>query len=188
LPRTDPDAPLVEAFRGRLPADPLPGDAREAFQRFQFDHEGMVYLASTTAFRVGDDQVWVVGAVAPKADFLAEVWRSQAIAVMAATGALLIAVLLAALMARSVSTPVLRLIGFMRRVGAGDLDAKAEFSGSSEFRELSSTLNQMILDLRDGLRLRHSVEVAMQVQQQLLPRGAPTVWGLDVAGHSTYCD
>src|SRR5262249_6119614 len=66
--------------------------------------------------------------------------------------------------------------------------AKAEFSGSSEFRELSSTLNQMILDLRDGLRLRHSVEVAMQVQQQLLPRGAPTVWGLDVAGHSTYCD
>ncbi|HJZ93666.1 MAG TPA: SpoIIE family protein phosphatase [Gemmataceae bacterium] len=188
LTLTDTDDPLVEAFRGRLPADPLPGDAREAFQRFQFDHEGMVYLASTTAFRVGDDQVWVVGAVAPKADFLAEVWRSQAIAVMAATGALLIAVLLAALMARSVSTPVLRLIGFMRRVGAGDLDAKAEFSGSSEFRELSSTLNQMILDLRDGLRLRHSVEVAMQVQQQLLPRGAPTVWGLDVAGHSTYCD
>jgi len=188
LTLADTDDRLVEAFRGRLPGSPLPEGTRESFQRFQFDHDGTEYLASTTAFRVGDDQVWVVGAVAPKADFLAEVWRSQLIAAMAATGALLIAVLLAVLMARSVSTPVLRLIGFMRRVGAGDLDAKAEFSGSREFRELSATLNQMILDLRDGLRLRHSLDVAMHVQQQLLPRGAPTVWGLDVAGHSTYCD
>ena len=188
LSLADTDDPLVEAFRGRLPGDPLPADARESFQRFQFDRDGTEYLASTTAFRIGDDQVWVVGAVAPKSDFLGDVWRSQLTALVAAALALLIAVLLAALMARSVSTPVLRLMGFMRRVGAGDLEAKADFAGSREFRDLSGTLNQMIGDLRDGLRLRHSLDVAMQVQQQLLPRGVPDVWGLDVAGHSTYCD
>jgi phosphoserine phosphatase RsbU/P len=188
LTLADTDDPLVEAFRWRLPPEPLATEAPESFQRFQFDRDGTEYLASTTAFRVGDDQVWVVGAVAPKSDFLGDVWRSQTTALVAAGLALLIAVLLAALMARSVSTPVLRLMGFMRRVGAGDLEAKADFAGSREFRDLSSTLNQMIGDLRDGLRLRHSLDVAMQVQQQLLPRGVPDVWGLDVAGHSTYCD
>src|SRR5262249_23938033 len=40
----------------------------------------------------------------------------------------------------------------------------------------------------DRLRLRHSLGVAMEVQQRLLPAGAPQVRGLDVAGHSTYCD
>jgi sigma-B regulation protein RsbU (phosphoserine phosphatase) len=132
--------------------------------------------------------VWVIGAVAPKADFLADVWRSQATALMAATGALLIAVLLAALMARSVSRPVLNMIGFMNRVGSGDLGAKAAFGGSREFRNLADALNRMIADLRDRLRLRHSLGIAMEVQQRLLPNGPPQVRGLEVAGHSTYCD
>jgi sigma-B regulation protein RsbU (phosphoserine phosphatase) len=188
LTLADADDPLVDAFHGRLTGEPLPAGESESFQRFEFERDGTDYLASTTAFRAGDDQVWVVGAVAPKADFLGDVWRSQAVALVASALALLIAVLLAALMARSVSKPVLRLIGFMRRVGAGDLDAKADFAGSREFRDLSATLNQMIGDLRDGLRVKHSLDVAMQVQQQLLPRAAPEVWGLDVAGHSTYCD
>jgi serine phosphatase RsbU (regulator of sigma subunit) len=188
LTLADTDDPLVDAFRGRVSGNALPPGSSESFQRFQFDHNGAAYLASTTAFRVGDDQVWVIGAVAPKSDFLADVWRSQSMALIAATGALLIAVLLAALMARSVSTPVLELIGFMNRVGGGDLEAKAEFGGSTEFRQLADALNRMIADLRDRLRLRHSLGVAMQVQQRLLPAVPPHIRGLDVAGHSTYCD
>src|SRR6516165_6108870 len=188
LTLADTDDPLVDAFRGRLSGHALPTGSSESFQRFQFDHNGALYLASTTAFRVGDDQVWVVGAVAPASDFLADVWRSQRMALVAATGALLVAVLLAALMARSVSTPVLKLIEFMNRVGGGDLEAKAAFGGSTEFRRLADALNRMIADLRDRLRLRHSLDLAMQVQQRLLPAKAPVIRGLEVAGHSAYCD
>jgi sigma-B regulation protein RsbU (phosphoserine phosphatase) len=96
--------------------------------------------------------------------------------------------LLAAAMARRVSGPILSLIGFTQRVGEGDLDAQASFSGSREFRQLSVALNRMIVDLRDRLRLRHSLNIAMEVQQRLLPRDPPQLVGLDVAGHSTYCD
>jgi serine phosphatase RsbU (regulator of sigma subunit) len=188
LTLADTDDPLVDAFRGRVSADALPAGSAESFQKFQFDRDGALYLASTTAFRVGDDQVWVVGAVAPKADFLAGVWRSQAIALTAAAGALLLAVVMAAFMARLVSTPVLKLIEFMNRVGSGDLEAKAEFGGSTEFRRLEDALNRMIADLRDRLRVRHSLGVAMEVQQRLLPAAPPQIRGLDVAGHSTYCD
>jgi len=188
LTLADTDDPLVDAFRGRVSGEALPTASLDSFQRFQFDLNGAEYLASTTAFRVGDDQVWIIGAVAPKSDFLAGVWRSQAMALLAATGALLFAVFLAALLARSVSTPVLQLIDFMNRVGGGDLEAKAQFGGSTEFRRLADALNRMIGDLRDRLRLRHSLNVAMQVQQRLLPAAPPHIPGLDVAGHSTYCD
>jgi sigma-B regulation protein RsbU (phosphoserine phosphatase) len=132
--------------------------------------------------------VWVVGAIAPRADFLADVWRSQSLALAVSAMALLAAMLLAAALARRVSKPVQALIGFMQRVGAGDLDTRADFGGSREFRQLSAALNRMIADLRDRLRLRHSLDVAMQVQQRLLPSRPPRVHGLDVAGHSTYCD
>jgi sigma-B regulation protein RsbU (phosphoserine phosphatase) len=188
LTLADTGDPLVDAFRTSLRPEHVDPGAGEAFHLFEFRHEGADYLASATAFRVGDDLTWVVGAAAPKADFLAGVWRSQALALAVAALALLVAVLLAAALARRVSGPVLALIGFMGRVGAGDLDAKADFGGSREFRQLSEALNRMIADLRDRLRLRHSLDVAMEVQQRLLPRRPPHVRGLDVAGHSTYCD
>ena len=37
-------------------------------------------------------------------------------------------------------------------------------------------------------RLRHSLELAREVQQKLLPKDNPVVAGLDVAGRSIYCD
>jgi sigma-B regulation protein RsbU (phosphoserine phosphatase) len=180
--------PLVDDYRANLKPECLTGSDGEGFHRFEFRHDGTAYLGSATTFRVGKDLVWVVGVVAPKADFVGDVWRTQAFALAAAAVAVLAAVALAFALARAVSRPVQAFIGFMQRVGSGDLEAKAEFGGSGEFRQLAAALNLMIADLRDRLRLLHSLGVAMEVQRRLLPAGAPKVHGLDVAGHSTYCD
>jgi sigma-B regulation protein RsbU (phosphoserine phosphatase) len=180
--------PIVDDYRARLRPDLLQPDGDESFHFFEFRHSGTDYLGSTNSFRIGDDLVWVVGVAAPKSDFVGDVWQTQTHALVAATAAVLAAVALAFLLARAVSRPVLALTGFVRQVGAGDLDARADIGGGREFRELSAALNRMIADLRDRLRLRHSLDLAMQVQQQLLPRKSPAVTGLDVAGHSTYCD
>jgi serine phosphatase RsbU (regulator of sigma subunit) len=177
--------PLIEAYRSHPRGK---GEVDGDFTFFEFDQERIEYLASATMFHVGDDLTWVVGAVAPKADFLSGIWRSQAQALIGTVVALVIAVILAAWMARRVSGPVLDLIGFMNRVGAGDLEAHADFSGSLEFQQLTNALNRMIADLRDRAQLRHSLNLAMEVQQRLLPQKPPQVVGLDIAGHSTYCD
>jgi serine phosphatase RsbU (regulator of sigma subunit) len=179
---------LLDSMRKHL--QPIAASARgePTFRFFEFDDQGMDYYASTTPFKVGDDLTWIVGAVAPKSDFLGGVWRSQALALGIGALAMLIAMLLAAALARRVSGPVLSLIGFMQRVGDGDLEAQANFSGSREFQQLSHALNRMIADLRDRLRLRHSLGIAMDVQKRLLPQQPPRPRGLDVAGHSTYCD
>ncbi len=188
LTLADAGDPLVDAYRANLRPEHLNASDGEAFHRFEFRHNGADYFGSATTFRVGDDLVWVVGVVAPKTDFVGDIWRTQAIALAAAGAAVLAAVVLAFVLASAVSRPVGALIGFMQRVGGGDLEAKADFGGSREFRQLSDALNHMIADLRDRLRLRHSLNVAMEVQQRLLPQRPPRVRGLDVAGHSTYCD
>ncbi|HEX2476703.1 MAG TPA: SpoIIE family protein phosphatase, partial [Lacipirellulaceae bacterium] len=179
---------LVETMRRNSKPTTDAAEQKTAFQFFEFQHDGADYYASTTSFPVGDDLSWLVGAIAPKSDFLSGVWRSQALALAFGALALVGSLLLAFAMARRVSGPVLSLIGFMQRVGDGDLEAKANFAGSREFRQLSDALNRMIADLRDRLRLRHSLNVAMEVQQRLLPQRPPQPRGLDVAGHSTYCD
>jgi sigma-B regulation protein RsbU (phosphoserine phosphatase) len=46
----------------------------------------------------------------------------------------------------------------------------------------------MIPQLADRMRMRHSLALAMEVQQRLLPESAPHIEGLDVAGRSIYCD
>lgn len=197
------DDPAIRAFRQNLlPTDLVPrqsppdagvesavrlassGDSRQ-FSFKDGDHE---YFASVHAFWVGADLPWIVGAVAPAEDFLGEVWRTRTLALLIAGIAVAIALLLAAWLARCVSGPVESLVGLMRRVGEGDLDARAELGGSREFRELTSALNRMIGDLRDRLRLRYSLAVATDVQQRLLPNTPPDVPGLQIAGHSTYCD
>src|SRR5262245_58718459 len=188
LTLADVSDPLVDAYRANLRPEHLHPTDGQDFHLFEFRHDKTDYLGSATAFQVGDDLIWVVGVVAPKADFVGDVWRTQTFALAAAVAAVFAAVALAFALANAVSRPVGSLIGFMRRVGSGDLEAKAAFVGSGEFRQLADELNQMIADLRDRLRLLHSLGVAMEVQRRLLPASAPKVRGLDVAGHSTYCD
>ena len=180
--------PLLNAYRASLKSAHTQPARGDTFASFDFTHDDEEYFASASTFRVGDDLVWVFGAVAPKNDFLGGVWRSQWLALGVASIAMLIAVFLAVGMARKISRPVLALVNVMGRVGSGDLRARAQLSGSPEFERLSGALNRMIGDLDDRLRLRHSLQLAMDVQQRLLPPGPPKMAGLDIAGHSTYCD
>ncbi len=184
----DIDDPDVEAFRANIPREVLTAHVDRPFDPFQFTHDGVSYFGSASSLRIDDRQTWIVGAVAPQADFLGDVWRTRNIMLSIAAGAILLALVLAFALARRVSEPVNALIAFMRTVGSGDLNARANFGGPREFNLLSHELNRMIEDLRDRLRLRQSLDVAMEVQQRLLPAKPPIVRNLDIAGHSTYCD
>src|SRR5262249_38692166 len=146
LTLADAGDPLVDDYRANLKPEHLTASDGEAFHRFEFRHDGTEYLGSATTLRVGEALVWAVGCVDPKGDLVGEAWRSQALALAAAAGAVLAAVALAFALASAVSRPVQSLIGFMQRVGTGDLEAKADFGGSGEFRQLAAALNRMIAD------------------------------------------
>ncbi len=74
------------------------------------------------------------------------------------------------------------------RVSRGDLDVYAPVLTSDEFGYIAGYTNAMIDGLRDRLRLMEGMNVARQVQENLLPKAAPKVQGLDVAGRAIYSD
>ena len=92
------------------------------------------------------------------------------------------------LLAARISRPVRVLSEAMDRVAAGDLGTRATWDSRDEFGRLAKIFNRMVEGLEERQRLKQSLALAMEIQQNLLPAGPPTVTGVDVAGFSDYCD
>lgn len=131
---------------------------------------------------------WRIITVLPEDQFLAEARavqrRAVLLAVVAAAGCLALGVLLA----RRLSAPVVRLTEHVRLVGAGDFDRRLSLRAARELEELSEAVNRMAGDLKQRLELQKSLEVAMEVQQSLLPAADPVSDRFDIAGRTRYCD
>ncbi|MEJ2057733.1 MAG: SpoIIE family protein phosphatase, partial [Desulfofustis sp.] len=89
---------------------------------------------------------------------------------------------------RRIIAPVLAINDGAQRVAAGDLTTRLAPTGSNELSNLMQAFNEMVDGLRHRDRMRRSLAVAKEVQQNLLPHEAPAVAGLDIAGTSIYCD
>jgi sigma-B regulation protein RsbU (phosphoserine phosphatase) len=109
------------------------------------------------------------------------------------TGGILILLLLivlasAFLMSFRLTRPIRELAEASNRVADGDLEARVEVDRKDELGQLGDAFNKMVPALHDRMKIRESLAVAMQVQQSLLPQDSPKLAGLDIAGHSEYCD
>ena len=90
--------------------------------------------------------------------------------------------------ATSIIAPVSQLEHAMARVEGGDFAALVPVNNNDELGALAEHFNQMTEGLKERYRLQRSLDLAKEVQQNLLPREDPVVEGLDVAGQSIYCD
>ncbi|MDQ7831138.1 MAG: SpoIIE family protein phosphatase [Desulfovibrionaceae bacterium] len=90
--------------------------------------------------------------------------------------------------ARTVTRPAADLARAARRLATGDFTARAHPKGRDELAELGRIFNDMAPQLADQVRMRESLELAMEVQLRLLPKAPPRVPGLDMAALSIYCD
>lgn len=99
-----------------------------------------------------------------------------------------VAAVLAVYLSRRVSRALESLMTAVERVAAGDLDAKAPLGGGDEFARVGAAFNEMVPQLRDGLKIKESLALAMEVQQALLPTTPPVVDGIEISGRSIYCD
>jgi sigma-B regulation protein RsbU (phosphoserine phosphatase) len=148
--------------------------------------ERYLFRASPIGRAVGLD--WTLATIIPESDFTAGIERgfrrSAAISAIAILAALALGVGAALLLVR----PIVAAVTYARRIGRGDLDLRVALSGSTELVHLGDELDHMVAGLRDRVRMREALSLAMEVQQNLLPAAAPEIEGLDIAGHSTYCD
>jgi sigma-B regulation protein RsbU (phosphoserine phosphatase) len=146
------------------------------------------HLLMVSSYKHETDLSWIIATLVPENDFLSEIKSGRQRSIKIGIIAVLITLLFGVIMGLISIWPMLDLIRYVQRVGKGDLNHRLKLEYSSEFVNLSRHINAMTAKLKDRMYLRHSLALAQEVQQNLLPSGTPEVEGLDIASHATYCD
>jgi len=76
----------------------------------------------------------------------------------------------------------------LEQVSRGILSTKVPIATFDEFGVIAGHTNDMIDGLRHRLELMTSLQIASEVQQNLLPITKPPLPGYDISGTSLYCD
>ncbi|MBI4696730.1 MAG: SpoIIE family protein phosphatase [Gammaproteobacteria bacterium] len=95
---------------------------------------------------------------------------------------------LAFLASRAVTGPLDRLVAAVGELARGRFDTRVDIRTGDELQRLGDSFNAMTAQLAEHTRVKESLALAREVQQQLLPRQAPSDPRLDIAGLSVYCD
>ena len=131
---------------------------------------------------------WIIATLVPESDFLADIKAGRFRHIRIGGLAVFITLLFGAVVAAISIWPMMDLVAFVQRIHQGDLEHELKLEYSTEFVQLSKQMNAMAAGLRDRMRLRNSLALAQEVQQNLLPSGNPEINGFDITGHATYCD
>ena len=87
-----------------------------------------------------------------------------------------------------ITRSLLRITAAAKKLSSGDFSVKLGLHTGDERDLVVEAFNEMGPKLEDHLRLHQSMDLAMKVQQKLLPGKNPQIPGLDIAGKSIYCD
>ena len=74
------------------------------------------------------------------------------------------------------------------RIAGGDLTTRATVRTHDEIHDLAEAFNAMVPKLQEHTQMEHSLRLAKEIQQNLLPDGPPPIAGIDVAGSNTPAD
>ena len=80
------------------------------------------------------------------------------------------------------------IVGVLKKVRSGNLNEKVPVTSNDEIGYVGDVINEMTDGLKEREQLRYSLELARQVQLNLLPKAVPCVPQMDIAGRSVYCD
>lgn len=101
---------------------------------------------------------------------------------------LLIGIFLTMLLARNLSIPFKEIVQTLKEVRNGHFEKKVQVTTNDEIGYTGDVINEMTEGLKERQRLQQSLDIAKEVQQNLLPRHNPEIEGLDIAGTSIYCE
>jgi sigma-B regulation protein RsbU (phosphoserine phosphatase) len=149
---------------------------------------GKPHLLMISPLEHGTNLSWIITTLVPESDFLTEIKAGHQRSIKIGLIAVLITIVLGIVLASISLWPMLDLVAYVQRVGQGNLEDELKLEYSTEFVQLSKEINAMTAGLRDRMRLCHSLDLAHEVQQNLLPSDTPKIDGLDIASHCKYCD
>jgi sigma-B regulation protein RsbU (phosphoserine phosphatase) len=99
-----------------------------------------------------------------------------------------VGIYLTGLVSKNLTIPFTEIIQTLRGVRNGRFDKKVQVTTNDEIGYTGDVINEMTEGLKERERLQQSLDIAMEVQQNLLPGQDPEIEGLDIAGTSLYCE
>jgi len=96
--------------------------------------------------------------------------------------------LVAMLVSRNLTLPFGEIIQTLRGVKNGQFDKKVQVTSNDEIGYTGDVINEMTDGLIERENMQKSLNLAREVQQNLLPKNNLKVNGFDIAGKSIYCD
>ena len=84
--------------------------------------------------------------------------------------------------------PLREIIQELKDIRRGNFDRKVPVRSNDEIGYTGDVINGMTKGLKERDRMRHSLLLAKEIQQNLLPGREPHIDGLDISGRSIYCD
>jgi sigma-B regulation protein RsbU (phosphoserine phosphatase) len=101
---------------------------------------------------------------------------------------LAVGIYLTGLVSKNLTIPFTEIIQTLRGIRNGRFDKKVQVTTNDEIGYTGDVINEMTDGLKERQRMQQSLTLAMEVQQNLLPRNDPGVEGLDISGTSLYCE
>ncbi len=92
------------------------------------------------------------------------------------------------LVSKNLTQPFGEIVQTLRDVRKGRFEKKVQVTTNDEIGYTGDVINEMTEGLKERERLQQSLDIAMEVQQRLLPNKDPQIDGLDISGISIYCE
>jgi len=99
-----------------------------------------------------------------------------------------VGIYLTVLVSRNLSIPFRGIIRTLREIRNGNFDNRVQVMSNDEIGYTGDAINEMIKGLIEREKIQHSLDLAREIQQNLLPRDTLQIDGFDIAGKSVYCD
>jgi len=88
----------------------------------------------------------------------------------------------------NLSKPLEEIISTLKNIRRGHFDSRVRVMSNDEIGYTGDAINEMAKGLQEREKMRRSLDLAREVQLNLLPKSPPNIKGLDIAGQSIYCD
>jgi sigma-B regulation protein RsbU (phosphoserine phosphatase) len=143
--------------------------------------------AEVSGFYHLQEAPWVLVMIAPGREILAPVIQLRTLYSIFGAGFIVAIVALIRWVVVRTTSDIQKVSDAALKLSRGEFGDRLPVKSRDEVGELIRSFNTLTSQLKERLSLKEAMNLAMEVQQNLLPASPPPVPGLDLAGRSLYC-
>ncbi len=131
---------------------------------------------------------WSLVIIAPGREVLEPILHFRLHYLAVGAGIILVILLLIRQATRGTAAAIREVAAAAEKVAAGRLGISLPVKSRDEVGELTRSFNRMVVQLEERARMKTALNLAMELQQNLLPGKTMSVNRLEIAGSSLFCD